>query len=499
MSDYSGIDCVREAAEMVLEGCKRKFDFSFAGSPFKFLRTCDVGALQSQVLLKVAITHDSSNPCHFKDILDRLPLSGRNYISAALPSKAASKIEKAQAHQHIQTWIVANRAWLFPADATCYCYVHMRHCSIWGKMDEDDNETEADNIADDRGPQALRIASAGNCCQAWSKAGIGHPQSHPSEVTHDVWLEERSVRFEQAREDLLFNECTPRYPAEQRFKDKFGDDSVHVVSITTGPELFGWPTKRLRKLSAVVNKRTWCWLGPETHDGIQADFAGRFYKGAQCDGSALLNAPRSHQMQECAELAQERRFSVTAEGCGLVTKTSLLGMLLPPGGIDRLFEWDVKRKSQLGDSAGVFMCDAEQTSAGSTGGLDWPVQLTHGMIFMLMPGGDPEASTWGPLNWRLATGLEHLGAMGFRVFDDELGPCRLSKLMDPLKMAAPRHLKMLCGNGMHLTTQGAFMLYVLSHIAPVDNKMAKAMPDKGSSSITKRNSWLVDDDADDNE
>ena len=75
--------------------------------------------------------------------------------------------------------------------------------------------------------------------------------------------------------------------------------------------------------------------------------------------------------------------------------------------------------------------------------------------------------------------------------------CRSS--WTPIKMAAPRHLKMLCGNGMHLTTQGAFMLYVLSHIAPVDNKMAKAMPDKGSSSITKRNSWLVDDDADDNE
>eukprot|EP00969_Alexandrium_andersonii_P303770 13428245-Alexandrium_andersonii.AAC.1 len=49
-TDYSGIDCVRESAELVVQALQRKYNWTFNFPPLYFARSCDVGAQQTAVL-----------------------------------------------------------------------------------------------------------------------------------------------------------------------------------------------------------------------------------------------------------------------------------------------------------------------------------------------------------------------------------------------------------------------------------------------------------------
>ena len=58
----------------------------------------------------------------------------------------------------------------------------------------------------------------------------------------------------QGIEDFAFVEFTPSYRIEQ-LQEAF-QSTLYVVWIKDGPQLLGWPHKRMRLLGALLNRQT---------------------------------------------------------------------------------------------------------------------------------------------------------------------------------------------------------------------------------------------------
>lgn len=125
-TDYSGLDCPREALEMGFQALLHHFQLEAQRAPVWVGRTCDKGSLQKRLQVQYSLTWEQGARCHFEDILHRLPIEAQEWISAAAPNKSLSKEERREAFIAISDWCLLNRGWLFPDDATCYCCVHNR-------------------------------------------------------------------------------------------------------------------------------------------------------------------------------------------------------------------------------------------------------------------------------------------------------------------------------------------------------------------------------------
>ena len=67
-----------------------------------------------------------------------------------------------------------------------------------------------------------------------------------------------------------------------------------------------------------------------------------------------------------------------------------------------------------------------------------------------------------PDSWRLMLAKEHMCAVGFFMYPELGSDFGVSPLLSILPQK-PEHIKKLIGNGMHLVTQCAWMMYVLGH------------------------------------
>lgn len=467
-TDYTGVDCFREACEMALLGCEHQWGWEWPRPPFVWDRSCDKGKVQSDLLLQVARDLDDSYPCHFLDILHRLPDPAQEYLRAAQPFKKDKAADRIKAYEDIGRYVADNNSWLFPKGATSWCAVHQKMCPV---VRSDVPPAWSSRGSGHHGAQgALRVSAAGVCCQGWSSEGQGTAKGHTAELPHTIWLQERHEFFTRNDEDVCFSECTPRYPGKAVLQQKLGDMAT-VVGVVTGPELQGWPCKRQRVLTAAINNSTTRWLGPPP-EKVPQDFAKRFHRSVQLNGDVLFRASGAEVNQEYSSLANSRKFATSLAEITAMPKDEVLTRVLPPGGIQRMRDWHERMESLTGH-AGLLVADLDHnTTAGSSAGLDWPVQLTHGSICLLK-----ENIT----DWRLATGLECFGAMGFNMHPHDDCKFPRSKLFPYLKQLPPYQQKMLSGNGMHLLTQASFVMYVLANVAPVDYRMGMNLVSRGDS------------------
>ena len=123
--------------------------------------------------------------------------------------------------------------------------------------------------------------------------------------------------------------------------------------------------------------------------------------------------------------------------------------------------------------------------AGPSAGELWPTQLTHGSVISFAKTQPDEASS--KTTWRMATALEHMNALGWRVYgESKIFPVtKMVQVMKNLSLT-PSQIKTLAGNSMHLRTQLAFMLYCLAQII-------KKQP-HAASSLRSCASWMDDED-----
>eukprot|EP00439_Symbiodinium_sp_Y106_P049334 s354_g6.t1 len=468
-TDYSGLDCPREALEMGFRALQtlKGYDPDVAGSPVWVGRTCDKGSLQKRLQVALSCTFEKGLRCHFDDILHRLPVEGRQWIAAASPGKQASKAERFEAYKCIADWVMTNRNMLFSVDAQSPCMVHHRHTK--GRVEQcpvhpSPPPPTADSVA---GARRIRVCVAGVTCHAWSAEGSQDGQAHDSEIPLAVWLAERRYMFEQGMEDVCMVECTPRFPAQKRLEETFGDTAV-VLAWEDGPEWHGWPHRRRRILSLAVNRSTADWFGPTTSFEARADYSNRFYRQMVSAGEILMQADLQERVQDMVALARCRKNNVDDAAIKKLFMErdydKLAQLLLPPGGIARLQQWqEVHKMKMSGGPVRAFFCDVDHTVAGKgcpVGGELWPTQLTHGSVFAL------EGKEGESVGWTMATAREHMTALGWRAHgSSEAFP--VSKMLSALSdlcCFTPNQVKTLAGNSMHLRTQMAFMFYALGHI-----------------------------------
>eukprot|EP00435_Cladocopium_sp_Y103_P067844 s676_g30.t1 len=452
-TDYSGLDCPREALEMGMQALQHHLKTEPPRVPVWVGRTCDKGAIQKKLQVEYSLCCEDGNRCHFEDILDRLPPEGRDWINAATPDKSLSREQRAEAFKTIREWVMDNRSWLFPADATSFCTVHRRQCRVH-PQDAADSGVAVEN-------QRLRVNVAGVTCHAWSFEGLGEGEAHESEIPLAVWTAERVVRFERKEEDIAFLECAPKFPAKEKLQQPFGD-LASVFAWVDGPEWHGWPHRRTRVLAAAVNNLTLDWHGSQDNDELQEEYARRFHRQMVSAGDLLLQADEKERIHEMMKIAVARKNNVTVGEMTQIVQSQdhdkLSSLVFPPGGIQRMNGWIQLYQEKLKETAKLraFLCDVDHSPAG---GELWPTQLTHGSVLSLRQNGDQTT-------WLLATAKEHLGALGWRMFGDSpiFPKSKMAKVLDNLDFS-PSQVKQLSGNSMHLRTQLAFMMFAIANVS----------------------------------
>lgn len=480
-TDYSGIDAPRFATEYAMRGLEEELGMKFASSPIKSLRTCDHGQLQTEFLIEISRGLDDSKSCHFRDLMDRLPPMAQQRLNASTPHSGASKLEKEQAFKDIKKWLHDNREIAYPESATSWCCVHDKPCPVRLERCHVFEKTEEQQESSLFKP--LRVNVAGVTCVAWSSQGRQERGGHSSEMAHHIWSTERFRFMETGFEDIAFIECVPKYPAKEKLGSAMQGLGT-IMSLVDGPEHHGWPHRRRRSLSVILNNQTVRWVGPTDYVG---DFTRRFARATVLTGDQMLVATEKEVHEEYARMARTRKHRLTAMDVPTMSNSELLPLLVPPGAVHRLEAWRSWWQEHPDLAGRPFCCDLEHWphTKGSTGGPDLPVILTHGTTAALGIGGDVNA-------WRLATPLELLGAMGWPVHPQECGRFGVLLVRSYFEAMSSRQMKVAIGNSMHLVTQAAWMLYILSNVARVPVAKPEHMLRLGSKGFTD-----FDDDAED--
>ena len=131
---------------------------------------------------------------------------------------------------------------------------------------------------------------AGHACAVWSCRGKQEGSDHETQRPFSIWTAERT----QLSEDVVFGECTVRFPPNELEKAIPGRQ---LLSFYVGPEQLGWPVRRPRVLNALLNPDTTIWCGP---DSYADDFASLFHRVCTVDGNLLClssQAERQEYMQ----------------------------------------------------------------------------------------------------------------------------------------------------------------------------------------------------------
>lgn len=479
-TDYSGMDCPREAMEKGMQSCNMLFGWP-VDRALVCARSCDCDRVASQLLVEMSEKFDCSDSCVFSDILDRLPEVARSRMLAGVAADDAPRLDKTAAFADLAQWLDDNRAWCFDPTLTCSCLVHKKNCNVVPSqaLDQATDHTAFGMASDGDGAGSsgdsissptfrLRINCAGVSCLPWTQEGSGEGDSSACEMAHMVWLSERKCRAEQGLEDLFFVECTPRYPIEDKIAIPLRETHT-VVWVKTGPEMCGWPTRRMRVLGVGLSRRSTEWHGPVEQELVQALFEKIFHRASVMDGALLMQSSDEERFEEYAKMARvQRYFFDPIEIQHMKNDFELLTSLLPPGGVQRYRAWlQCLNESFEGNSA-LFDVD-HHPKTGSSPGNDWPVNLRHGTIVAVTRGTNGD---FNPLSWKIATSKEHLSSLGFHLFGGggkdlkSFGVSKMAPLFDGLTMAGR---KALTGNGMHLVTQGSWMFFVLGHMSKMQS------------------------------
>eukprot|EP00435_Cladocopium_sp_Y103_P031773 s3755_g8.t1 len=411
-TDYSGIDCPRECFRLGFAGLCKLHGWTFS-NPVTHSRSSDMDSACRDVLLEYA---KLDGGCVFGNILERLPSWAQDWINSALPPSKAGIEQKLSMNKAIADWLSANASELFSDTATSWCFVHGRNCPAHPILARD--------LLKSYHSRPLMVGIAGVSCLPWTAEGSQEADASECEIPHAIWLNERKVRALKLQEDVAFVECTPR---------------------------------------AALNLKTVQWHGPSSQEEIQADFDARFHKAVALNGDVVALASDDERLREYCLLALKQKNHLDPSVIGSIPKSDLLRLILPPGGVQRFYEWmDMAGFGSSLTGRYMFDCDHHPSSKGSSGGSDWPVNLRHGTV-MAVDASDPDS-------WKLMTPLEHFAAMGFLVYPELYEHFGRFPLTEFLKTYSGAQLKKFVGNGMHLVTQCAWMFYVLGNTSLIDRR-----------------------------
>ena len=242
------------------------------------------------------------------------------------------------------------------------------------------------------------------------------------------------------------------------------NDEFDIVCVVSGPQDFGEPHLRARFHACGVNRRTCKWIGPPP-PRVQEDFNRRFNRAVVMHGDAFLIASPSEYLAELKRLAAlQGTRNLPDHYFASLGSAELIRAVMPAGAVNIWEAWmQEPLATQCFDAGQPFLCDLQQRpESASAGGPDYPSQLTHGTIVANFGDGRPP---------RVATALEACQAMGFNLLSDAIPKSTLAPVLRGLP---PGRLQKLCGNGMQLTVEAAWMLYCVMNVVRQDNRLPRS-------------------------
>ena len=200
-------------------------------------------------------------------------------------------------------------------------------------------------------------------------------------------------------------------------------------------------------------------------------------------------APKEESNDYIKYLGSVQKVDATKELQDRGSRADLLTRVLPVGAVLRIDKWravldelwddDDEKKKKSGLWIDV---DNNPGRKGASAGDDWPVILRSCNILYLSE--DPE-------EWYMPSVLEMFGAMGFHMHDATTADYPLSILHSIVSKLKPCQQKQLVGNGMHLVTQSAWMLYVLANVTKLDDPNDVSFLSDARSDVNSQDSETV--------
>ena len=460
---FSGYDAPREAMRLMVSAVQ-KFTQQKDPIPVAFCKSCDIERSCLDLLVKFSQRLNGGQSCVFKDILSRVPEAHLAKLHDLVPPSNASKKQKEVAYTKLQSYMAEHSADIFSMASTSPCQVHVdgdggcKSCRVRlspqeqaamirrlthvtsGSADVDDDHASTSG-------DPLSVSVAGSICTGWTSVGKREGNSHTSEILHAVWREERVAESRLQAEHGFFHECTAAYPYETKLWTPLA--TTHwCKTVRADPKRMGHPARRPRVLTAGFNHRV-RWLG---QDEVQADFDRLFSEDVMLLGDEYFMAESDDVRSDQQALAKNRKVWMKTQG--ILTGSDHLD-ILAPGSQRRWKAHDEYRQILRPSPSHVADIMQNRPDRGGTSvpGPLWPTQLTGSVV-------------WSWRRQRVACKMEHLAAMGVHAFDAEaMSEFGISPIAEMFRDMPRHHVIRMCGNGMHLATQLAWMAYVFCNIA----------------------------------
>jgi hypothetical protein len=317
--------------------------------------------------------------------------------------------------------------------------------------------------------EPITINISGLTCKDFSMLGLQKRDAGVSSKEHTTYVATRKALCQRKEEHFYFSECAETYPTLQ--KQGPLASSHFQVSVRTGPEAMGFPTRRLRSFGAGVNRSTHVWVGPSV-DKVQEDFANTFHRSIVLTGEVFLQASLRDIHDNSRALAAVRKKCLP-EDFQSCEYSEYLDILAPPGVVMIKAEYEAAFAADT--LTPPFFADlAHHPFKGPAHGAFIPVLDTH-----------PKTFTWNapsPMQGeRFLLPSELLASLGNDVYPSLSAGRSLSSLPSLLAKHPLAKQLMMIGNSIHAPTLAAWIYYVLGNSVPLErfNAMPGQVPPPG--------------------
>lgn len=314
---------------------------------------------------------------------------------------------------------------------------------------------DCDNENEDR-KMPLHVGWDGLVCKDWSRfnrTGLRGASGLYEYLHHINLLQIHTAQVNEV-EDVRFIECAEDYPVESKVKDQLYGISV-VKHLIAGPSSIGFPVRRVRTFAAACNLKTVVWVGPQTTEGIHAEFHALFGRACDVNGDIFMCAREEEVIANIQRLTQQRKNKVFSHQIDANDTVDLLVKMYPQGVLNRKAEYDkvYESDSKFYGEHGAYLADlAHHMGQGPAGGTFFPTASTHPMVF-----------SWKKK--RMALPAEVLTSQGLDMYPELCGRRGLSKLGRTMRsQLSDPQLMFAAGNSAHIPLISAWMMYVFSNL-----------------------------------
>ena len=289
VSHYSGMDCWLLVVHRMCTALGASLQIPAPQVLCKKMCECDSAA---QSLLRTY--RDDGEACIFKNIDDMFDVQTNWKIGILVPPAGSTVSDATAAWQSVggimdeffdNRFDIERKAQCVRHDRSCFLYPDYTRSDCHDKSESAGSEQRTSGPSERTAERNIGMAFGSTTCVDFSQVGGGRGMVGRSMRQFAAWKRERLKMHALGKEALVWHECVPEFPAETMFDDFAG--THHVVSLLVDPRLFGWPVRRIRRFTILIDKARFNLKGEITLASLARDY------GSSCNLSAddLLMAP----------------------------------------------------------------------------------------------------------------------------------------------------------------------------------------------------------------